>query len=484
MLFPLTFTVNATWTAASDYGSYGFGHADLFTDYVWWVPSRQMISNLSVDINTVAAISRNIEASALGESYKSWGLYHDPINTYNEYNRSLALNVQRNGPIIGFSPTMWEGNDDRNHWTINTGSDRNRVDAKLIRCYEDYDTAKTPFGQYYSHAIYTKCIRMGSGWSHKNKHASFIVPGYYNIKTDEQDPDIAVDIISSDRATFFAKNELPSWMPQKCFKNATASSSDCDWERFFDDGDVADVANRTRNIITTEMRMGNGSKYVTWAVDFNAFLGFTTYSIDASRITNPNWLVRTGELPLSGESISIDPNWLLAGWSVNSGGPLSTQRTSASLVQQVMSSIVRYQRMDPTLELRMKTHLLGFLPIAHAMSLIDHRLTTTPLPAWPNDKHPLLQRNARMYIWGYFLGSRTSIFAAVVAIGGIVVILFQGYFGFVDQRRYRGPVELLASALQHVPQGEFDDNLNDEKNIARMRFRAQDDEHRLMYMPS
>lgn len=231
------------------------------------------------------------------------------------------------------------------------------------------------------------------------------------------------------------------------------------------------------------MTMNNGTNLVTWAVDFVAFLGFTTYILDTSRITNPQWLVRMGDLPLTGSSVAIDPSWLLAGWSVNRGGDLDLQRTSSSLVQQVMTAILKHGRMDATLEIRLKTHLLAFIPIAHTMSLIDHRLTTTPQPSWPNDQHPLMQRNARMYTWGYFLGSRTSFLGAVVAIGGIVVVLLQVYFGFADRRRYYGPIQLLASALQHVPQGEFDDKLSDEKDIARMRFQIEDKGGQVIYSP-
>jgi hypothetical protein len=452
-------------------------HSDIFTDFVWWVPSRQIISNLSVDVNTIGNIAIGQEFSLLRQSYAYYNLYHDDFGTYVEYNKSLALTVQRNGPVIGFAPTMWADSDDRKHWTLNVGEGRH------VRCYENYDLAKVPFAPYMSHEYYTKCIRLGQGWSSDNKNVSFTVPGTYDAKTRAQGPDVSVEIYSSDRAAFFHNGKWPTWFPSKCLVNKTADDAGCDWERFFTSDETSSLANRTSNVITIEMRMNNGTNSVTWAVDFVAFLGFITYSLDTSRITNPTYLVRMGELPHSGSSVTIDPSWLLAGWSVNNGGVLSTQRTSANMVQQVMAAIMKYQRMDATLEIRMKTHLLGFIPIAHTISLIDHRLTTTPQPSWSDEEHPLLQRSARMYVWGYFMGSRTSILGAVVAIGGAIVVLLQGYFGFADMRRYRGPIELLASALQHVPQGEFDDKLNDEKAIARMHFQVEDKGDQVVYSP-
>lgn len=470
----LTFEVNATWTASTTTTAHSIGpHTNIFTDYVWWVPSRQIISNLSVDINTIANIASGNELSTLRDIYTSYDLYHDDLGTYFEYNKSLELIVQRNGPMIGFVPVMWADSDAVKQWTLNVGEEQ------LIRCYERYDLAKVPFAPCYARDYYTKCIRLGQGWSKDNKNVSFVVPG----DSKAQSAEISVDIYSSDCAAFFHNGHLPAWLPSKCLVNETADDPGCDWERFFTTGTKSPLVNRTRNVITTEMKMSNGIASVTWAVNFVAFLGFTTYSLDTSRISNPSFLVRTRGLPTSGSSVTIDPSRALAGWSVNNGGVLSTQRTSASMVQQVMGDLLKYQRLDANLETRMKTHTLGFIPIAHTLSLIDHRLTTMPQSSWPSEQHLLLQRNARMYVWDYFMGSRTSTLGVVVAIGGAVVVLLQAYYGFVDRRPYYDSIDTLAAALLHMPQGEFDDKADDEKAVARMRFRVEDSDGQVTYLP-
>jgi hypothetical protein len=141
-------------------------------------------------------------------------------------------------------PTMWVGKNNLSHWTLEVGEER------YLRCYEDYDVARVPYEHFGSNAFYTKCIRLGHAWSDVNKNASFTVPGFYNTKAAAQGPDVSVDIYSSDRAAFFSNGDLPAWLPSKCLKNGTASSSDCDWERFFMAGETPEVANRTRNVST------------------------------------------------------------------------------------------------------------------------------------------------------------------------------------------------------------------------------------------
>lgn len=461
---PIQFTVNATYQS-SDGNERKDVRTNFFWDYVFWVPSRQIIGNLSVDLDSVACMASGWSKSCI-KFDDSLALSHQPISTYDQYNKSLALEIQRNGPIIGFVPTIWGGPEDRGRKTLNIDADRQ------IRCYENYDLSSTPFAPYYSHDYYTKCIRLGTGWSRKNKKASFVVPGIYNTT-------IKVEAYSSDRAVFFHNNKLPSWLPAECLEDSTSSHSGCDWERFFTTDETVPLFNRTQNVITIEMKVSNDDESFTYVTDFTAYLGFATYTFDTSPITNPTSLAQTQDLPRHGSSVIIDPSWILAGWSVDEGGTLATDRTSAHVVQRGMSDLLRYQTLEASYNELLDTHAVSFMSIAHTLSLIDHRTSKNPHPDWSDKEHPLLQRNARMYVWGYFLASRTSVFGVVVAIGGIVIVVMQAYLGFVDKRQYRGPTQLLISALQHVPHGEFEGEVSAEKvhfrideQVGSMRFRS------------
>ena len=117
---------------------------------------------------------------------------------------------------------------------------------------------------------------------------------------------------------------------------------------------------------------------------------------------------------------------------------------------------------------------ITFLPIAHSLSLIDYSTTSQDEELDPPEKHLLLQRNTRMYVWGYFMASRTSLLGIIVAVCGCLVVLVQGYLGFAERRRYRSSTQHLMAALEHVPRGEFEGKRHDERVLARIRFHVED----------
>lgn len=106
--------------------------------------------------------------------------------------------------------------------------------------------------------------------------------------------------------------------------------------------------------------------------------------------------------------------------------------------------------------------------------MIDYSTTPENKGVHTREEHPLLQRKARMYVWGYFMASRTSILGIIVAVSGCLVVLVQGYLGFAERRRYRSSTQLLMAALEHVPRGEFEGKWHDAKVMARIRFQVQD----------
>ena len=101
-------------------------------------------------------------------------------------------------------------------------------------------------------------------------------------------PAVSIDVYSSDRAVFFHNGILPSWLPPACLADGSVPGTiDCDWDRIFTTPGSSLEANRTSNVNTIEMAVGDGRQSFTMVVDFVAFWAFTEYSLDTSPISNP-----------------------------------------------------------------------------------------------------------------------------------------------------------------------------------------------------
>lgn len=216
-----------------------------------------------------------------------------------------------------------------------------------------------------------------------------------------------------------------------------------------------------------------------------AFNNFTTYSLDVSPLTNPLGFVHAQYLPkdnpLNTSSIHVDPNWILAGWSVGDGGTIQLGRPSASILLDVMTSLFNYGleatwNMDMTWNHVSLIDYIAFVPVAHSLSLIDYKTEVVSDQAQPDSDHPLLFRTGHMYVWGYFMASRTAIMGVVVTLAGCLVVLTQLYLGFKDTRRYRSPTQLLVAALEHMPRGEFEGKRHNERAMARVPFHIEEND--------
>jgi hypothetical protein len=361
----LTFTANMTTQYASTITMAANSLLLSFKDYTFWVPNRQVISDLSVDLAVVQNLAIGANLTLLAQDLPFDGEYVDFVDSYVEYNMSLELRVQRNGPIVGFLPVLWE--------SFNGAAWTTYIDeSRQLRCYTHYSLANVPFGAGSAHGNYTKCIRIGSGWSASNKKASFFVPGPYAVELGQPEidivkmpgPGVSVNIYSSDRAVFFPNGMHPSWLPSACLANGTVpSTSNCDWDRIFTTPQSSPVANRTSNVNTIEMTIDKGLSSFTMVVDFVAFSAFTLYSLDTSPISNPMETVQTLSLPSHGKSIPVDPDWLLAGWSAGNNQSLTSQRTATIELVQAMN-----------------TYSERFGAIAETMALFEFNDTYPDLP--------------------------------------------------------------------------------------------------------
>lgn len=459
----VTFGVNNTFSASSSNVL-----AQTYSDLTWWVPSRQVLSNLNFDYLMMTAVSVGYGTEDVQDAPEKYA--SDTLNTYTAYNRSVQMIIQRNGPTIGAIVQYYF---DFNYTTTSIST---IDDNRQVRCYTDYDLGAAPLAPDTSVGYYTKCVRAGSGWSTDNKAASFSIRGVHDYNTNTTAPDIDVEIFTSDKAAFFKDNVMPSWLPSACIEPGSVPPTiDCDWERLFAESDD-DLFNRTQNVVTIEMTQFTSLEgqegNLTLSVDFVAFLNFTTYTLDPSPLSNPMTLVQTLDLPKTGEAIKVDPSWVLAAWSVDNGGTLNPDRTAAIQMVQSMAGLMQKKK-----KAYLNMNYMILLPVVETLSLIDFTteksLAPGSSPANANAVYPVLSRNAKLYVWAYGLGSRTSKLGVVVALLGVAVVLAQLVLGFIDRRKYRSPTQLLVAALEHTPSDEFAHVKHDEAKVARTRFHVQ-----------
>jgi hypothetical protein len=194
------FRVNRTFAATSP--DFAENDEDLAT--TWWTPSRQLLSSLDDDLSMIEMISAGVSATDLDTFYGNSTddlVLIDPPDTYYLYNDTLRLNLERNGPILGAIVQMHFAHDESLVWTSIIDDDRN------ITCFGQYDLSNTPLYAGSSPGVYTKCIRLGNGWSHNNKEAAFAIAGEHNYTTNRTSPDVEISITSSDKARFFENGE-------------------------------------------------------------------------------------------------------------------------------------------------------------------------------------------------------------------------------------------------------------------------------------
>jgi hypothetical protein len=463
--YALSFSINYTLSSSS--ASAQTYQAD---NTAYWAPNRQTVSDLNTDLTAVALV----KSGADGDIYRKANVSLEPFESFAAYNGSLQLSLQRDGPILGALISEWIGINNTNSWTTIISPDLQ------VRCYESYSVE---FLTHVSDATtYTKCVRIGSGWSSVNKAADFTILGAYDYNQQTVGPNVTVNIFSSDKAAFFEGGRFPEWFSSACRVNGTLpSGTDCDWNRIFQIDPSSPIANRSSNVNTIEMHMQDGVSSAILAADFTAFLGFTTYALDPSPLSNPSGLVTTNNIVQSApDPLVIDPAWILAAWSSNNGSARAPDRLSSKVLQQTMSALLTE---DPSDNDSLTQALMVLLPIAQSLSIVDYN--TEPLTqrssasagAASDNEHPPLLRSARMYVWAYGVNTRTAVLGVVVMTLGVLVTLLQFGLSMGNRRPFHSTTKLIVAALEHLPRDEFREKEQDEKAAARTRFHIRDNNH-------
>jgi hypothetical protein len=392
-------------------------------------------------------------------------------DTYVEYNRSVQLVIQRTGPIVGAIVQYHVDFNSTATWTSIID------DRQLIRCYTNYSLATGSVQYGASIGNYTKCVRVGQGWSADNKNASFHTHSVLDFTTGDYAPEVNVEIFTSDKARFFEDGIIPPWLPPACLQPGHVPASvNCDWDTLFYTTAEDELCNRTQDVVTIEMYTHTNYSGVPstlkLSVDFVAFLNFTMYQLDPSPLTNPKFYVQTTNLPVTGDLVKVDPSWVLAAWTVDNEGSLAPSRFSTTRLVWGMDAMMPGSRGDGSTGAITNLEYVCLIPIIQTLSLIDFTEENFdpngPLAA--DARHPLLTRDARLFIWAYGFSSRTSKLGLVVVLAGAVVVIIQMVLGFVDRRKYRSPTQLLVAALEHLPSREFKEVENDDARVASVRF--------------
>ncbi|OQN97894.1 hypothetical protein B0A48_16205 [Cryoendolithus antarcticus] len=443
-----------------------------------WVPSRQLMDSFSEDKRIIANISQGLDAEDLGISRSEY-------ESYAVYNKSLQLELQRTGPILGAFPNI------NGHGLWTTQVDANRS----IMCFSEYALTFPIAGVN----NFTKCIQLrnqGAGWNEHTQSTQVLVESLDGPidASNASRPSLDLFIYSSERAVLLPNGNLeaPYQLPNgstvthqpECIEmtpaNLTVSDSnfDCNWDYFFGDSyNAYSSSNATTHVNSMLLIYSEGNDQndrVSLLVDFVVFFDFTTYTFDPASFTNPMSLVQTPVLPAHGQggndTVFIHPAWWLAALSLDDDKPILPASRSVS---QMMFKIMKAELSgleDPDVSSFASLAATVYIPLFQTLSLANYEVA--PGHNWDTTQ---LNRMARMQVWAYGMSSRTAVLGITIVVAGIMAVLLQFFLGLGDRRQSKSLTQILVAALAHQPHDEFSGGAGDELKVAGTRFSVHDD---------
>ena len=327
----VSYNNNTMWNGVSPEGRvfFTFNFTNNITD-VAWAPNRQMLREISSDLdlfldaNSAAQSSdgQYVEQYVAETNDPTLMLDKTTVSTvtddYKPYINSLQTLLKRQGPIAGALGNVYFPS---NYSFTTLG------DYKWVRCFEGYSSYLPGLDKFNGEASYTKCLKLGTDWSPTYQLSNFSVVG--------DNASASVNIYFSDKATYLAEGLDPKLL-NACRTNSSSATGElCPWETIFDDDHLPDYMGAMRsNLLTVELTMPieyPGQYVVLEAVTY-VYNG--TYTLDTSPVSNPNYLVQVDGLPdiaMAGlKPVTVDPDWLLAAWSVDYDGTLYANRSAAT----------------------------------------------------------------------------------------------------------------------------------------------------------
>ena len=440
--------------ATSPEGAVSFTANISVSNELVWIPTRQVLRDLSADLVELGSqvsggnTDQNLTKLEKGSKHPA-------------YNNSLETILQRQGPSLGMQTTCNLGNAS----VIDVDED------KIVICFENY----TFFGE----STYTKCYKGGAGWGGSNEFAQFYL-GDDIAPVNES----SIMVFSSDRATYFNESTDFGSGIKKCLNQDPATWATCNWENIFATPVEPQLRNTSINPLLLEYYSpfygGNDTRLYC---DLFVYNSFPTYSADTSASANPLHLANMNGLPSEGDkyfnttAIAVNPDWVLAAWSVENNGTVDSSRIIGREMARAMTSW--YLPLDVnaiTLD-QTEFFFLHVYTMTQSLSMVDYDYTnnTSPLSSKALEKaQPLFNRWSTMRVWAYGLNDRTpKLGVAVVGLGCLCVLFRLAFALMLRVRHEHSTVELFVAALEHQPTREFE-RLDDEAKMAKVRFILDD----------
>ena len=424
---------------------------------ILWVPNRQVIRELSWD---------------------QWELrqaVYDGSQTKADfgaarYNNSLQTLLQREGVSLGLVTGCFVG--EVSYVIVD--------DDRMVVCYNSfspnlYDDVPFP--------AYTKCMKSGVGWDAFTSSASF------NLGEANSDLGQATVMASfASDSTFFNETDDFGSDIQNCLQS-DADAARCDWDRVFSTPMPEPLRNSTKNTIVMEYALPHPTtpNNRVWC-DSQVHLGFPTYTLDMSVVSNPLHIVQLNHLPvLSSEAVPevFHPSWYLAAWSVGYDETVPGNRTIARELLQALPSVFRQEDVEATTLAQRKFYLLHTYTLGQALSMVSYGYAVAGHrdPADPATG-PVFHRYATVHVWAYGFSDNTSMLGVAVAFLGGLCVLFRLVLAILYRFSHEhSTVQMFVAALNHKSQGEFE-GLADEGQVARVRYQlTEDDLGNPMFVP-
>ena len=427
---------------------------------MYWAPNRLVVKQLSNDLQAFYNGTKN------------------PRSEYIQYNNSLSLLLERQGPILGYQGVF-----------TGTNVTVTKVAAdKEIRCYQ---------GCYFDQVNlepYAKCYRVGTGWNATNAVATFTVgqdspPLNSTLNKSNLTDTVLTRTYFADKAMWQQTILEPGNDMPPCLPNGTApTNQDCDYDAMFNSPPPAAIPQnatfQTANNFIIENTLATDPS-IAIMVEGHYSLGFATYTADVSGFS-PSWgVVQIDSFPdpASVTPLVVHPSWLLAAWSVRNGSNVPYTRVSARQLQLTMANLHRslanasHVAADVDDDVYL-WQLIVWSAGLQAASLVPFA-TTDPqsddLPYdWDDPVHPSLASWVRRQVWSFGLDTRTAKLAVIVLGVAIVLVLLRTALMLWTRTRLRDLPELMIAAMRHTPRGEFQAAEGSQMRMERMRFQIED----------
>ncbi|KAI9773522.1 MAG: hypothetical protein M1839_002058 [Geoglossum umbratile] len=341
-------------------------------------------------------------------------------------NNSLQTVIHRMGPSIAQNVSCFLSNT----------SVATITEDRTVRCYGMLDA--------------NFCVPVGRGWQYDNNNSNFSLENL-----NETIGNTVVNIYSSEVAV----NQ--SWAHGGC----AAKDESC-WNSGF-----TAKHDTINNVTITEFRnRGVSADSVLFCLGW-FYPSHSHYELDPTVANDINLVRITSSYQDTAAPQGVHPDWFLAGWSTARGRTVTSR--AAGVAADAVSHV--YETQGGGGGGAIAIDYFGFLQrivFAQAMSLVSFTTTPKDSRAERNNPKPFtLDSWAVVYVYAYGIETRTAIMGAFVVSVGIACALLRTVTAIIRRERTKSAFELLAAALKHQYDGEFD-GMQKEVQMARVRVRV------------